>query len=441
MEKLKLGATNSKGVAYTQDEIDALNNVYDVAQTAAKEITAGLVSPETAKQMVEDAIDAVKVEHKAEVEALREKLINLGTSVQEMKITSRTQNAKMFESLEAEVEKFVEQKADQLKAFLENKPEGGSFAFKTPATTTTTNSTDVTALSASMIADNRYVDGLVMKRRDYQYIFDIADRMRVTNTEEYLIWDEEGTEDGTIAVVSESGLKPLQQLKTVSNKSQIKKVAGKVVVTTEFDKFKKRLRQYVRSLFNDHLLRGYQSVLTTQLTTAATSYVGTTLDNTIATPTDIHAIAAMCAQLEVLGYNPDTIVINPQDKWAITISQDDNGQFYVQNIPSVGANGQKTLLGLRVVTSNKITAGDVLICEAGLWKIEEMPVELKLAYGLTTTSATVSGTSVITSAEADVDYNRMRLIGEIFYHSYIPTNHAASIVMETLATVKTALEA
>lgn len=434
MEKYQEGQ-EVNGSPLTKEQAEALNKV----QTVVTEATANMISKDYADKQIEAAKTSLTEKFEATIEELTSKLVHVGTELSHVK-NGMYQGAPTVKTLEDQVELAVKGMEKQIESFLKEKPENGVLTIKTPAITTTTNSTDVTALSASMIADNRYVDGLVRKRRDYQYIFDIADRQKVASTEEYLIWDEEGTEDGTIAVVSESGLKPLQQMNVVSNKSQVKKVAGKVVVTTEFDKFKKRLRQYVRTLFNDHLLRGYQNVLTTQLTTAATAYVGTSLDNSIATPTEIHAIGAMCAQLEVLGYVPDTLVINPQDKWAITLSQDSQGQFFIQNVPVTGANGAVRLLNLNVVTSNKMTAGQVMVLEAGLWKIEEMPVEIKLAYGLTTTSATVSGTSVITSAESDVDYNRMRLIGEIFYHSYIPSNHAGSIVKDTLADVMADLE-
>jgi hypothetical protein len=279
------------------------------------------------------------------------------------------------------------------------------------------------------------VDSFIKKRRPSEYIFDVADRATVGDITEYKTWLEEGDEEGAFAIVAEGAVKPLVSKTLVRNTTKYKKIAGKRVYTEEFAKFRKEAYRILEQLFNDQLLRNYAALLTTDLISKAASYVGTALDDQYTNPTDYHAVGAVAAQIESLDFIPDTLVLNPQDKWRIGLSQDTVGAFYV-NIPMLNPSGELTMMGFRLVTSNRIPVGNALLGEGKLYKIEDEPVQIRLGYGI---NVTKNGDGLVTNVDSDVDTNRFRIIAETFFHSYIGTNYTGSFVYFNFAAVKAAL--
>ena len=287
------------------------------------------------------------------------------------------------------------------------------------------------------IIESFSIDAFAKKRRPNEYIFQIASRRTVPEITEYKTWLEEGGEEGAFAIVAEGAVKPLMSKNLVRNVSKYKKVAGKRVYTEEFAKFRKEAYRIIEDLFNDQIMRNYQALLTTDLLAKAAAYVGTTLDGQYENPTDYHAIGAVAAQIETLEFYPDLLILNPQDKWRIGLSQNAEGTFYM-NIPMYNPNGEVSMLGFRVFTSSRVPAGTAILGESGLFKIEDEPVTVRLGYGI---NVTKDGDGKVTDVSSDVDTNRFRIIAETFFHSYIATNHAGSFVQFNFADVKEALTA
>lgn len=409
-------------------------------QKLKSELEAGMIS----KEAHETEVKAIKEKYKSENAELQKELDKLhefatkqSKQIQDIKINGNSQKAAQSTMID-----LVDQNMGAVKSWFEGGRQGElvlSMKFapkegqanKVAANMTTSNAIDYSGLNGTEISNFR-IDSFVPKRWDRQFIFDFADRVTTASVPEYIIWDEEGAQDGSFAVVTEGSVKPLTQYAIVENKSKAKKAAGKMVVTTEFEKFKSRAAQIIRGLFNDKLMRDYQGQLTTDLLAAATAYVGTALDGTVAKPTDFHAVAAVAAQLETLNFSPDTLVIHPQDKWRMALTQDSTGQFLIATIPVAGANGQIQLMSFNTITSTKMTLGTFMLGEGKNWKIEDEAVTLRMGpYGLTMNGGT---------AESDFDFNRIRLIGELFFHSYIPTNLAGSFCKASFATMKDTLQ-
>lgn len=281
------------------------------------------------------------------------------------------------------------------------------------------------------------VDTFVKKRRPTEYIYDVVNRRTVANITEYKTWLEEGDEQGAFAIVAEGAVKPLVSKTLVRNTAKYRKAAGKRVYTEEFAKFRKEAYNIIEDLFNDQLLRNYADILQTDLLTWASLYVGTTLDGQYADPTDYHAIGAVAAQIETLNFVPDLLILNPQDKWRIGLQQTNQGVFYV-NIPTLSPSGTVTMLGFRVLTSNKLTAGTFMLGESGLYKVEDEPVQIRLGYGINVTKD-VNG--FVTDVTSDVDTNRFRIIAETYFHNYVATAHTGSFVKGVFADIKAALAA
>lgn len=423
------------------DENKAMATAYRKGlQKLKAELEADMISKDDHGNEVKAITDKYKSEN-AELQKELDKLHDFATK-QSKQIKDIAMNANSQKSAEKSMISLVDENMGAIKSWFEGGSQGDlviSMKFapkdgqanKAAVNMTTSNAIDYSGLNGTEISNFR-VDSFVPKRWDRQFIFDFADRTTTAQVPEHIIWDEEGAQDGSFAVVSEGVVKPLTQYAIVENKSKAKKAAGKMVVTEEFNKFKTRAAQIIRSLFNDKLMRDYQSQLTTDLLNAATPYVGTTLDGTIGRPTDYHAIGAVASQLETLNFAPDTLVIHPQDKWRIALNQDLNGQFLIATIPIQGANGQIQLMSFNTITSTKMTVGTFLLGEGKNWKIEDEGVTLRMGpYGLTMNGGT---------AESDFDYNRIRLIGELFYHSYIPSNLAGSFCKASFNTMKDTLQ-
>jgi hypothetical protein len=308
------------------------------------------------------------------------------------------------------------------------------------ATMTTDNTINENSYPDEMIESVSLIDGVVKKRRGEQYIFDIADRRVVAEIEQYTSWLEEGTEEGAFAIVAEGAVKPLVSTSLVRNYAEAKKIAGKTVITEEFAKWRKKAWAAIQDLLRDKLQRDYAAILTTDLNAQAASYVGTSLDDTIVTPTDFDAIGAVAAQIETLNFHPDVLILHPQDKWRLILQKDSENRYYML-VPFVDADGVVRMMGFRVVTSTYQTQGTFTLGESGLFKIEEETITIRLGYGIDVTVATIgtSGAQGVTAVTSDFDNNRMRMIIETYFKDWIATNHIGSFVRATFAAVKAAL--
>jgi len=334
--------------------------------------------------------------------------------------------------------------ASDVELMMRDKGNGGTkeivLNIRAAANMTTDNTINENSYPAEMIESVSLIDGVVKKRRGEQYIFDIADRRIVANIDQYTSWLEEGTEEGAFAIVAEGAVKPLVSTALVRNFAEAKKIAGKTVITEEFAKWRPKAWQAIQDLLRDKLQRDYSALLTTDLNAQAASYVGTSLDDTIVTPTDFDAIGAVAAQIETLNFFPDVLILHPQDKWRLVLQKDSENRYYML-VPFVDADGVVRMMGFRVVTSTYQTPGTFTLGESGLFKIEEETITIRLGYGIDVTTGTIgtSGGTAVTSVTSDFDNNRMRMIIETFFKDWIATNHIGSFVRASFATVKAAL--
>jgi len=439
-DKVKFGFTigliaayKKKGITLSEEEEKSVKVIEDELNAQLAEFNKGYISAEDFQKKVDElskqAQDSTKIMigEGDKAKSIDQLIRDLGTSVAELKISEGKEKTKTFNQL-------LDDNLEAIEKIFLRKSGHVTISLKAAAIMTTANTIDasvITGNDGTDVTDNFRVDAFVPKRQDRQYIFDIADRVTVAEVPEYIIWEEEGDSQGNVALVSQGAVKPLVSFENVKNMSEYKKAAGKMVITEEFQKFKQRRYAIIRTLFNEKVLRDYQNQLTTYLLAAAASYIGTTLDGQFTNPTDFHAIGAVAAQLETLNYAPDTLIINPQDKWRIALQQDDQGRFFT-NIPITGANGQVQMMSFRTITTNKMTVGSFMLGEGGLYKIEEEAVQIRIGYGVTMNGGT---------AESDFDYNRLRIIGELFFHNYIASNNAGSFVVASFSDVKEALTA
>jgi hypothetical protein len=257
------------------------------------------------------------------------------------------------------------------------------------------------------------------RRRDRQYIRDIADVSVVAELNESVVFEEEGSSDGSLAIVTENGLKPQVDLKVIRNIVNKQKAAAFIVVTEELMKFRTRLWANIQRLFNDKVRRDYENLLTTSLLTNVSQYISTDLNGSIKNPNHFDAIMAAMNQLEQLNFVPDTLVINPADKWRMMMTKSDIGTYI---LPYVSNGGEFKVIPLRIITSTKVTAGNFLIGESGTWKVEEETPRLRTGL-----------------VNDDLIHNRMTIVGEIFFISYVPSSNAGSWILGNYADIQEAI--
>jgi hypothetical protein len=281
------------------------------------------------------------------------------------------------------------------------------------------------------------VGAFVPKRFPREYVFDMASRTTVADIKETKIWLEEGEVEGGFAVVAEGGLKPLVSGALIRNFSQVQKIAAKQRYTEEFAKFRKEAFSIIKRMINQKLLRDYAALLTTALLADAAPYVSSALTGTVPVDkvTDYHAIAAVAAQIESIDFYPDMLIMNPGDKWRIGMSQDANGQFYLQ-IPTTDPSGQTRIMGFVLRTSNRVPVGTFLLGEAGLWEIEDEAITVRTGYGVSVTGGTSNGGGNVTDVQSDLDHNRFTIIVETYFHTFIASNNEGSFVVAEFEDVK-----
>jgi len=272
----------------------------------------------------------------------------------------------------------------------------------------------------------------VGKRYGRQYIYDIVDRTVTADIDQYTTWLEEGSEEGAFAIVAEGAIKPLVSTGLVRNIAEAKKIAGKYIITEEFAKFRKNAYTIIRNLIMDKMVRDYNALITADFQAEAAGYTGTVLDGTINNANDYDAIGAVAAQIETLNFIPDTLILHPQDKWRMRLTKDDEGRYL---FPMVTENGVTIVLSLRLITSTYQDVGTFTLAEAGLFKIEEEALTVRIGYGIT-----VTGSNPVTAVVSDFDNNQLRVIVEMFFKDFLATPNVGSIVTAEFATVKAALE-
>lgn len=422
-----------------------------VKETAKSEIEQrGYQNKENVQSILDNTLNGLPLDALRKYDDDKEKLElsvrNIATElekVRNIRIGAETVDANKFMVRDAldMLMKGKDGKPGQVELMMRNKGQQQEVVLnlRAAATMTTANTIDENDYPLEMIESMSMIDGVVKKRRGTQYVFDIADRSTVAEIEEYTSWLEEGDEQGAFAIVAEGAVKPLVSYALVRNFVKARKVAAKYVVTEEFVKFRKKAWRIIQGLINDKIIRDYAAILTVDLQAQAASYVGTTLDDTITNPTDFDAIAAVAAQIETLNFFPDVLIIHPQDKWRIVTQKDAEGRYYMM-LPVLGADSVISLVGFRVVTSTYQTIGTFTLGEAGLFKIEEEALTIRMGYGIDVTTAVVEATTVVTAVASDFDTNKFRIIVETFFKDYIATNHLGSFVTASFATVKAALE-
>ncbi|MDR1562263.1 MAG: phage major capsid protein [Dysgonamonadaceae bacterium] len=415
-----LGFSVPDGVNLSDEERKGLQLLADHFNATFKQFNEGAITEEKMMKSFNDRLKEYGEQNGISPEAIKkmqETLKTQGAEIASLKESPYARGGVIGGLKKAFFEQY-DKFADAIKR------EVAGFVVKAPnehvAANIQTTANAITTTTGANLLDNVTRDPeLYRARSSRQYIHQIADISVVPQVPEAYVFDEEGSETGVIAVVAENGLKPHVKMSLIRNQANVQKAAGYIVVTEELMNNKPRVWTAIQRLFNDKVYRDYENQLTTLLLAKATQYISTSLDGSIANPTNFDAIAAAICQLETLNFAPDTLVINPSDKWAMALTTTSTGAYL---FPIMTGTGQFQLLSLNVITTNKIAAGKFLLLESNIWKGEEESPSLRTGL-----------------VNDDLLHNRTTIVGEIRFLFYVPSNNIGGAIHGDFADIKEAL--
>jgi HK97 family phage major capsid protein len=241
-----------------------------------------------------------------------------------------------------------------------------------------------------------------------------------------IIWINRVNEDGGAAFIAEGVLKPLKDWDYAEENSVAKKVAVSTKVSSEmledFSYIEGEIRlMLTRDLYqtvDEKLLNGTATDEPAGIITVAGGYIGTGVDGTVVRPNNADAIRAAMLQMRLLKYRPDVVFLNPTDAAVMDLTKSSTGNYIKIELDGV-------LRSLRTVETTEITAGYFLLMDTAKWIVKVLD-SFRIEFGW---------------ENDDFRRNLVTVIAELRLHSYQNSIDAGSVIYDSFATVKTAIEA
>lgn len=183
------------------------------------------------------------------------------------------------------------------------------------------------------------------------------------------------TEEGMAAVTAEGGLKPLVSWTFGSNTMLKQKTTAHVELTDEVVD-EGELYGLIRYLLESKLIRDWQSDIMDWFEDNASTYLGSNpLSDSMVKPTNAAAINAAALQLQSLGYEPNTLYVNPGDMAVDRFLQNDSGSF----IYPIDLTGDLVKFA-KVRQSFAVPAGKFLLADTSVIDCKYEGVTIKVGW-------------------------------------------------------------
>jgi hypothetical protein len=182
------------------------------------------------------------------------------------------------------------------------------------------------------------------------------------------------TTEGGAALTAEGAVKPLISYKFTDVVVQREKYAAHIEWTEEFEMDKEALYNAIMSLFQTDVLRAWHNGVLAKIIAGASTYVSTTLDETLKSPNLYTAIGAGVLHVQNMLFQPDVLWMNPADVWGMTLTQDTTGQFVVPP----ATFGKDGIAGMNLYVSTKVEPGKFLLGQSDTWKEEHTGFTLRV---------------------------------------------------------------
>lgn len=431
-------ALRKKGVKLGDDAREMIEGLDDELNEKLGKLTEGVITKEEFDEFLETKQEAIaelvtaktlKVGEGDDAKTVEEMFRHMGTQITNLKKMSDENRTAKVVTIADLIEKGAKEvlgkdfEGDALKALQKIKENKTGFieihikdaATMTISGSTSSSPTDVTNPYKPLIDTSDVVE----IRQQKEFVFQLVD-LGSTN-EPVLIWTEEVGGEGDIELVTEGNLKPLQDFDFQDYISKYKKAAGYISLTDELITDLPRLTTAIKRLFKKKVMRQYHDFILADMIAVAPTYVATSLDDTIANPDNYAAIGAATVQMNDSNAYPDTLVMNHADVWAMRLQKDNTGQYI---IPPLTAENGTSIAGYRVFTSGKIAVGKFLLVESGVYEVDEYEgYTVRMGY-----------------VNDDLIKNKFSMVGELKYHSKIPTNEKVALFYGDFAVIKAALD-
>lgn len=239
-------------------------------------------------------------------------------------------------------------------------------------------------------------------------------------------WVNRINEDGGSAFIGEGILKPLKDWDYDLESSTAKKIAVRAKAPTEmlndFEGFRQELQMMLSldlmETIEEKLLTGtLSSTEIAGITTVASSYTTTALDDLVDSPNFVDAIRAAMLQMRLLNYKPDVVFINPTEAALLDLIKDKNGNYIKIQVEGV----LRTLL---VQETTNIPAGYFLLMDTMKWVVK-MLEDIRIEFG---------------RDDDDFSKNMMTVICEARLHSYYNSIDVGAFIYSDFATIMAVIE-
>lgn len=295
------------------------------------------------------------------------------------------------------------------------------FAFKVAAMHMTNNGTVSNVSGLNFPESSFEVDNdIFMIKVPENFILRVIRNSQRAKVPQTVIKTQQVPSEGAVAVVAEGAVKPLLQYKFQRTSTSRKKYAGRIEWTEEFEMDFEALLDAIVDMFERDVITAWQDDLINIITTNATAYVSSSLDDTLVSPDNGLAIVAAAQQVKALGYTPNFVLMNPVDIDAAVYTQDADGNFQLK--PYIDASGNR-IAGITVIPSLKIDEGTALVGDFSIYKeIHSAFIMRRGQYG-----------------DQFIE-NEYTLVGEVFSVLNAAPASYTGVIKINLATVKAALK-
>lgn len=290
------------------------------------------------------------------------------------------------------------------------------FKAKRAASAMMTTATVVTGATANN--NPNFFDDMELTVIKYpaNFIIDVIGGRQVGKVPERWNWKEQKAEsDGRVGATNEGAAKPLTDKAFEWKYSSRVKYAGRIEFTMEMEMDFDQLFLEIVNMFEQDVIRAWNTGVQTALLAWAPAYTSTGLDGFYVAPGIAQVIEAGKLHVSNNNYDADMVMINPADAAKAMIHQNADGDIVY--LPLEVAFG-----GLRPFVTNNMAAGTIVVGTTGI--VQEQHSAFILRRG-------VYGNQFIENEET--------IVGEVFSNLKLPTLSKNGWVKLTVATVLEAL--
>lgn len=409
------------GVELTTDQEKAYTAMMDSVKSEIEKSGKGYISETKASELINDHVTKYLNDFELDiikVKGLQDQLDSLGITVNALKETgSKTENkvATGIKKLIADFTSTV--KGAQSEKFTEIEVEN-----KTAATTITTSNVSVTAIPYMNAVE--VMPGVVPDVKPVQNIMSLVTVQPIGKPS--LSWVERVAENGNATWIGEGTIKALQDYtwKTVVE------VAKKIASRTKFSEEAIEDLDFMESEINSLQSRDLERTMSTAvlgatksatsiggITTMASAFTITALNDTVLRPNLYEVCNALNAQCVALGFaGRKTVVVNPYD-WAIAKGEKDSTY---RNLDVA----TRIMSEYNVVEDSEVAVGYILFGELSYFTVKMYKKKgIRLGY-----------------STGDWETNLMSAIAENRLLTMLPDNYKGAIIYDAIGTVKAAIE-